>query len=542
MTKQKRIIGVLYGIVLSLTLGACSKGETENTEGSADIKNRYELDAKKPAWQLDKKEELTELTWYVNADWWNTDWGNDVVTKQMEKDLNVKIKFIKGDDTNLNTMFAGDDMADIVTLFDSHGKVAKQASNWAYSLDELAETYDPYWQEVAAEDTLKWFKLADGKTYGYPNYSNTAQDYEDNLIPSNTAYLIRKDVYESIGSPEIGTRDEFRQGMKAIKAKFPELVPFGFRPFEQGGTGSLGDALQDFIGLPIETTTGDMYDRNMDKEYLGWLETFREVHSDGNISDDSFADDATAFEEKVKSGKYATIMASGTAQMGGMLQSWLADHPGQEYIAIDGPQSATGLEPKLNQTGISGWMVNYISKTSADPAKAMQIFTYLQSEAGGILTNYGIENQTFTYAKDGKIILKPEIVELKDNEPEKFEKDYRLSEVLFFGHDKYLTYASVDTQPVALKQPKEWGAGKLFPHFILENIDPDVGSPEARSLSNIKTNWSKTLVGLIRAESQADFDKLLSEHEAFLKDNNWQKIEDIYNQKIKENKKKLGLD
>ena len=162
MTKQKRIIGVLCGIVLSLTLGACSKGETENTEGSADIKNRYELDAKKPAWQLDKKEELTELTWYVNADWWNTDWGNDVVTKQMEKDLNVKIKFIKGDDTNLNTMFAGDDMADIVTLFDSHGKVAKQASNWAYSLDELAEKYDPYWQEVAAEDTLKWFKLADG--------------------------------------------------------------------------------------------------------------------------------------------------------------------------------------------------------------------------------------------------------------------------------------------------------------------------------------------------------------------------------------------
>ena len=43
----------------------------------------------------------------------------------------------------------------------------------------------------------------------------------------------------------------------------------------------------------------------------------RQIHEDGNLSDDSFSDDGTAFEEKVKSGQYATIMASGTAQMSG---------------------------------------------------------------------------------------------------------------------------------------------------------------------------------------------------------------------------------
>ena len=46
-----------------------------------DISERYNLDKNTPAWQLDNKEEVTELTWYVNADWWNDEWGNDVVTK-----------------------------------------------------------------------------------------------------------------------------------------------------------------------------------------------------------------------------------------------------------------------------------------------------------------------------------------------------------------------------------------------------------------------------------------------------------------------------
>jgi hypothetical protein len=65
---------------------------------------RYTLDADTPAWKLDTKEDTT-LTWYVNAEWWNTEWGNDVVTKQIQKDMNVNIDFVVGDDTKLNTFF-----------------------------------------------------------------------------------------------------------------------------------------------------------------------------------------------------------------------------------------------------------------------------------------------------------------------------------------------------------------------------------------------------------------------------------------------------
>lgn len=542
MKMSKKVLGVSTVLLASMVLIAGCSSKEKKTEGGNEIslEGRYELDATKPAWTLDKKEEMTELTWYVNADWWNTDFGNDVVTKKIKEDLNVDIKFLTGDDTKLNTFFAGGDMPDIVTVFDAKSKVAQQANTWALPLDDLAKKYDPYFLEVAAEDTMKWFQLEDGKTYGYPNYSNTAADYESGMIPANTNFLIRQDVYKGIGEPAMGTPAEFQAAMKLIHEKFPELTPFGFNSIGEG-VGSLGDALQDFIGVPLETEDGDFYNRNLDEDYLAWLETLNKVYRDGNISDDSFADDGVAFEEKIKSGKYATIMANGTAQMSSFLQAWLTADKDAQYIAIDGPQSTKGNEPTLPQSGISGWMNTFVSKTNVEPAKTMQIFTYLQSLEGGILTTFGIEGETFQKDKDGKFELLPEILTMKENDPDNFKKDIRLSEFFFFGHDRYQAMASDKVATPALVQPRAWGEGKLVPHFILENIEPKQGSAEARALSGIDTNWSTTLVSMIRANSDKEFKEALDNHKKFLTDNGMDEITKIRSENMEKNREKLGI-
>lgn len=529
-------------LILSALLAGCGSGETANKDNNTEGETaRYELNPDEPAWKIDKKEEPTEFTWYVNADWWNDSWGEDMVTKQIEKDLNIKVKFIKGDDTSLNTMFASEDLADFVTIFDASSQVAQQANTWAYPLNDLAEKYDPYWNKVASEDTMNWFQLSDGKTYGYPSYSNSSEDYEEDLIPANTNFIIRKDVYESIGEPDFGTPEEFVAGLKKIKEEFPDLIPFGFNALGEG-TGSLGGAFQDFIGVPLTTENDEFYDRNLDEDYLTWMKTLREAHSEGLISDDSFTDDGTAFEEKIQTGRYATVFADGTAQMSGFLQDWYSANPGSEYIAIDGPQSTKGNEPTINQSGISGWMINYINKDVKDPAKAIQLFTYLQSEYGGLLTTFGIEGETFQYDADGKIELLPEIQEIKDTDSERYKKEYRLSEFIFFGHDKYQTYASEKTATPALIQLREWGKGKLVPHFIIENTNPTPGTPEARNLSGINTNWNTTLVGMIRAGSEDEFDKLVENYKTFQKNNGWDEIVKIRTEKIKNNKEKLGME
>lgn len=539
MNKGKliKIIAVSGSVLL---LSACGNSGGSASTPATDVSERYELDEDTPAWQLDTKEEMTDLTWYVNADWWNDDFGNDVVTKKLQEDLNVNITFITGDDTNLNTMFAGDEMADIVTIFDFNSQVAQQADTWAFSLNDLADQYDPYWYQAASPETLDWYQLEDGKSYGYPSYSNTSEDYDSGMIPANNNFLIRKDVYQELGEPSFSTPEEFNSALNMISEEYPELIPFGFNAFGDG-TGSLGADFQNFIGVPIEDSDGSFYDRNLDEDYITWLKALSEAHTNNNISDDSFADDGTAFEEKVSSGEYATIMAAGTAQMSGFLQSWMSNNPDAQYIGIDGPQSTKGHEPRLNQSGITGWMINYISKEVSDPAKAMQIFTYLQSDYGQLLTTYGIEGETFEYDEDGKIDLLPEIQELRDTDSNRFKEDIRIGEFIFFGHDRYQDLASDDNRTPALVQPREWGEGKLVPQFILENTNPDQGTSEARSLTSIDAEWATTLVSLIRSSSEDQFDDILNNYSKFLEDNRWESILDIRTEKMSENRERLGI-
>jgi putative aldouronate transport system substrate-binding protein len=537
-SKSFVFLAALLAIVL-LAAGCTSGGKKQQEAVDFSIEGRYTPDPNTPAWQLDTKEEVTELTWYVNADWWNTDFGNDVVTKKIKEDLNIHINFITGDDTKLNTLFAGDQLPDIITTFDGNSQLAKKANTWALPLNDLADKYDPYFYKVAAEDTLKWFQLDDGKTYAYPNYSNTQADYDSGYIPAKTAFIIRKDVYEALGKPEMSTPEQFEAVMNQIKQQFPDLLPFGFNAVGTG-TGSLGDVLQDFLGVPWEDENGNFYNRNLDEDYLTWIETLNRVYRNGAISDDSFADDGTAFEEKVKSGKYATMLLDGTPQQGGNLQIWMSANPGKEYIAIDGPQSTQGRQPTLNQSGISGWMVTFVTKNVKDPAKAIQIYTYLLSEEGQMLMNYGIEGETYKKNADGTVELLPEVKAMQMNDADRFKKEYRMGEFMFFGHDRHKAL-SKDSFPEAIKQMQEWGRGKLKGHFILENTNPDPGTAEARSLSAIETEWSTTLVGMIRAKSDQERENILNNYKAFLDDNNWESIVKIRSEKMQANKEKLGL-
>ncbi len=537
----KRTVGKWGAALLTtaLILTGCGGGSENEAAAPVSLEGRYELDPETPAWQLDKKAESTALTWYVNADWWNTDFGKDLVTKKIKEDLNVDIQFITGDDTKLNTFFAGGDMPDLITVFDSNSAVAQKAATWALPLNDLAEQYDPYFNKVAAADTLNWFQLKDGKTYGYPNYSNTQADYDSGEIPAKTAFVIRKDVYEALGSPEIGTPEQFVEVMGQVKQKFPDLIPFGFNSIGEG-TGSLGDTLQDFLGVPLQTEDGQFYDRNLDEDYLAWVKTLNEAYRAGDLSDDSFADDGTAFEEKVKVGKYATMLLDGTPQQSGNLQIFMTAHPDQAYMAIDGPQSTVGNEPTLNQSGITGWMVTYVTKKAADPAKAIQIYTYLLSEEGQMLMNYGIEGETYTKTAEGKVELLPEIKKLQQDDADRYKKEYRMGEFMFFGHDKHKAL-SEDAFPESVKQMQEWGEGKLVPHFLLENINPDQGTAEARALTAINTKWNTTLVSMIRAKDDAAFDAVLNEYRAFLEQNRWADIVKIRSEKMAANKEKLGL-
>lgn len=535
---MKTLAATAMAVISMLLLAGCGSGSgTKDTTANLP-KATYKVSKDTPAWKVDKRKDNT-LVWYVNADWWNKSYGKDMITKQIKKDLHLNIEFVTGDDTKLNTYFASGKLPDIITTFDSSSKVAKTANQWALPLQDLAEKYDPYFMKVARKDTLNWYKFSNGKSYGYPSYSNTAADYKSGNITPRDAFIVRKDVLAAIGKQDFTTPEGFVKGMAAIKEKFPNLVPFGFNDFTPGSV-SLDGVVQDMLGIPVVTQDNKVYDRDLDTDYLKWVNAFREVHAAGNISDDSFTDDGNTFNEKVASGKYATVMMGSYVNHGTSLQTFATKNPDKQYMAVDGIQSTEGRKPTLSQAGISGWSVSYITNQTKNPSKAMQVFEYLLSDYGQMLTNYGIKGKTYVDAGNGKIKWTPDAAKVQLQDPDKWEKEYRIGEFVLFGHDRYKAL-NKDSDVKAIWQMEAWGQKYLTPQFKVENINPDPGTQEARALSAIQTNWNTTLVSMIRAKSQTDFDSVINKYKAFLKSNSIDQIQKIENKNIQANMKKLDL-
>ncbi|MFW7368591.1 carbohydrate ABC transporter substrate-binding protein (CUT1 family) [Vagococcus fluvialis] len=533
---MKKVALGLLTAGLAVGLVACG-GDKKDAGKDFSIKDRYELDENTPAWKLDKKEEVTELTWYINADWKMAPFGEDATTKKIKEDLNIDVKYITGDDAKLNALISSGDMPDIVTLMQKDTPAGNKADKWAYSLNELADKYDPYLNKVVTEDTFNWFALSDGKTYGYPNYSNTQKDYDNNVIPANDAFVIREDVYNKLGKPSISTPEDFQKVMNDIKKEFPELTPFGFGPVKDDSY-AFQRILQDFIGVPLETKEGSFNDRNLDPEYKEWLKTINNVYQDGNINDDSFTDDGDTYKGKLKNGQYAVVFSAGFNGSVGEFQDF-KNNSGSQYIAIDGPQSTSGREIMLNQTGISGWLVNHISKSAKDPAKATQLFTYLISEEGQMLTKFGVEGETYKFNDDKKVEILPEVRELEKTNPEEYRKKYGLSAFNFFNNDRMNLLKQPEDSSVT--QLQAWGKGKLVPHFIIENTAPEAGTKEARSEEAMKTKFDTAVISLIRAKSDDQFEKTYQEYTDFAEKNNAEDVYKAKTEKMKENKEKLGL-
>ena len=78
-------------------------------------------------------------------------------------------------------------------------------------------------------------------------------------------------------------------------------------------------------------------------------------------------------------------------------------------------------------------MISFITKNNADPAKSIQLFTYLLSEEGQMLMNYGIEGETYQVNADGTVEFLPAVKDLQMNNPDTFKKDYRMGEFMFSG-------------------------------------------------------------------------------------------------------------
>lgn len=550
MVHSKKWLSSLIALALTVSLAACGGGGNNNagksdnnpTSPSEEVKT---VNADEPGWK--QTTDPITFDWYLNYSWFADKWGTDKTTQYVTKKTGVNINFIVpagNENEKLNTMIASDNLPDLITLDWNSDAIDKMVQGGlVLPLNELADQYDPYFFKIADPDKLKWYTEKDGNVYGYPNQSSSPSDfkeYGDNFTSSNT-FLVRKDIYEAIGKPDMRTPEGFLNALKAAKEKFPEvngqpLIPFGTQEFTVTGNNSFGTNLMDFLAIPYEKD-GKLYDRSTDPEYVRWLKTFRQANEQGLIAKDIFIDKRPQMEEKIVQGRYFSMMFPRSDLQNQNVARYQQD-PNSVYIAVDGPANSNLDQPKLSGPSIAGWALTLISKKVKDKERAIQFLTYLISEEGNKDLFFGEKGVTYDTI-DGKDQFLPEVLNMYNNDRSTFAKTYGASYTFWMMMDPALNlkWAPASVEPI--KQPEDWTRGKVVDNSIYANLDPVVSSPEGIALGKINNEWGKTLPKLILAESEAKFDEAWNKFLQYRTEHDWDKIQAYQQTAFEQNAAKL---
>jgi putative aldouronate transport system substrate-binding protein len=530
-------IPVLLTAILIVLTGCSSHAPSrDKSAGSEDL----------PGWQRDAEDEVT-FDWYINYSWFATGWGENIVSKTITQETGVSINFITpmgNEKEKLDALIASDALPDIITLgwWEPEVSVLEDKA-MVYALNELADEYDAYFWKVADDEVVNWYTKEDGNLYCYPNSTCTLQDIEENdNIGSNQTFLVRKDIYEAIGSPDMTTPEGFQEAVEAAVRMYPkikgeDLIPVGAHAFTETGCVSFDQYLQNFLAIPFEKD-GQYYDRYTDPEYMKWLKMFRELGEEGLLSDDIFIDQRTQMEEKLAKGRYFCMIYQRSDMMAQEKELY-KNNPESIYIAVDGPRNSNGDDYVLPTSSINGWTVTFISKRCERPDRAIEFLAYLMSEQGQKITYLGVEGVTYDMV-EGKAVMKKEVSKLLNTDREQYDKLYGADDAYWMLQNNVMQLEWYQNLEEPLRQLEEWTypysqyMGQYEYYFP---TDSKLGFADMQ----IKKLWSETLPRLLLATSEDSFDDILEDFIKKRDELGYQEVMKACTLQMKQSKEKLGI-
>ena len=526
-------------LLVSLVLGGC--GEAHQGNGKS-LEQGDAIDVIPPA-----KDPVT-FDWYINYSWFNTKWGQNAVSKAITEKTGVNINFITpqgNEEEKLNALIASGSLPDLITLGWWEPQVNEIIQqDMVYALNELADKYDPYFWTVTDDQAVSWYTQDDGNIYGYPCSSVTPDDVinTDNNIGSNQTFLVRKDIYEAIGSPDMTTIEGFENAVKKAAEEFPTidgkpLIPIGAHYFDDIGNVSFDQYLQNFLAVPYEKD-GKLYDRDTDPEYLEWLKMFNRLSREGYLSTDVFIDQRTQMEEKIAQGRYFCMLYQYT-DMAAQQKTLYSKDPDSIYIAVDGPKNMNGDDHVLPPNTVSGWTVTMISKDCKHPDRAIQFMDYLISEEGQRIVYLGVEGITYDMV-DGKPVIKPDVLKLLNTDRGTYDQIYGADDAYWMLQDNVmqLKWRTDNTSPTT--QLEEW-TYKYARYTGQYDVILPADTEDAYIDSQLSALWADTLQQLLLAASDEEFDRILEEYKQERVALGYNGLQEKRYQYVVKAKEKLGI-
>ncbi|MFD3259692.1 extracellular solute-binding protein [Paenibacillus lentus] len=549
--KTKSLAMLLCALLLVLSTACSSGGGGKNENGAQQpsgeqTAEEVKLTENDPGW----KEDTSPITfdWYINFAWFPNKWGVDITSQYVTEKTGVHVNFIvpAGNEAEkMNTMIASGNLPDFITLGWNEDAVKQMIEGGlVLPLNELADQYDRYFYKATDPAKVSWYTQEDGNVYGYPNASSSPEDYKkfgDNLTSTQT-FLVRKDMYEALGKPDMRTPEGFLKALEDAKRMFPDvngqpLIPLGMYDFHEKGNASLEHYIQNFLAVPYEKD-GKLNDRFTDPDYVNWLKTMRKANEIGLLAKDIFIDKRPQMEEKIAQGRYFAMLYART-DLAAQQNVLFAEDPNSVYISVDGPANSNLDQPTLAGPSISGWTITLISKNVKDKARAIRFLDYMISEEGQRDTFLGKKGVTWDTI-DGKDQFLPEVVDMLNNDRSSFDKQYGASHTFWMLMDTNMTPAWAPPAVEPFKQMEDWTRGKTMSFSQFDQIDPLGNSDEGIMNTKILQEWGKVLPKLVLSKSDEEFDKIWNDYLKKRDELGFAKVQEYKQKKYEENLKKLA--
>lgn len=403
----KRFIALVLIVLMSVSIVACS-GKTKST--SQDNSNKT-VATGEPSWKSDNSP--FTINWYVDLPWWKWNgekWGLDLTSKIIKEKTGVTINFIvpaSDSGEQLSTMIASNKLPDVITTngwWDSKSrKLSNQLATEGYiwSMNDLIDKYAPTMKNVIREDVFKWYAENDGKTYVLPNYAYGKKDLAagEKLMP-NGAIVIRKDIWQKIGSPDMSTPEKFLAACEKVKNQVKTYDGQSIIPIQMyEGIGNSVLWLSQYFATPYEDKNGNyLYDFTQ-PNYKDSLKFLNTAYSEKLISDANFSDTRDLINEKIASGRAFALFVA-PQDFIPQFQSLYDKDKNAVYMPIV-LRNYKGEDPVLQDIRGFGWLTTSITKNAKQPDRIIKLFEYLLSDEGQIDCAYGKEGETFNYVGSG---------------------------------------------------------------------------------------------------------------------------------------------
>ncbi|WP_028544070.1 extracellular solute-binding protein [Paenibacillus taiwanensis] len=391
--KRKLLLNVMSILMVITLMVGCSGNSGTSSQPTSPDDTKTESGKEQASAIYEFGKEPLEVSFYGNYGWYQMPkWGKDPATKWIldNKKLNVTAVSSGGNNAQkLQTMIAGNELPDVVWTDKGMDVERLRQADMLVPLDDYINKY-PNFKKYLTEAHLGLLRSPDGKIYQLPNYYTTQPN-------GNAGYAINTKIYKALGSPKLETTDDLYAYLKAVKAKFPDVIPFETGLAKDGhGIDQIFSSFKEdnlsytrFYGVPDGDKIVSIYkDPGFRESVVYTAKLMREKL----MTQDANTQTEDQVREKAMNGKFAVIATFDPMKMLSAADAELKKKdPNDGYMYIK-PIAKPGLDQNKIFPGTYnqlGWNVAVITKNAKNPEAVFAMLDWMTGPEGSMVLNWG---------------------------------------------------------------------------------------------------------------------------------------------------------